>query len=164
MIANCNIKKKDQSHITHMFYWESIKIKTPLSYIMYIMDHETISYKTIIQELSVQYNHLTLSYKNQQIHVPILCLQTTCLLCAIPAMENLQMIWIASCLGCALIMGTSTVCVIAWVHFTQITTDSQTVPFTCYLNWVSTGSDMHVVNSGKSSVACEITDCELINN
>jgi len=47
---------------------------------------------------------------------------------------------------------------------TKVTTDSQTVPFTCYLNWVSTGSDMHVVNSGKSSVACEITDCELINN
>ena len=46
----------------------------------------------------------------------------------------------------------------------QITTDSQTVPFTCYLNWVSTGSDMHVVNSGKSLVACEITDSELINN
>jgi hypothetical protein len=47
---------------------------------------------------------------------------------------------------------------------TNVTTDSQTVPFTYYLNWVSTGSDMHVVNSGKYSVACEITDCELINN
>jgi hypothetical protein len=47
---------------------------------------------------------------------------------------------------------------------TNVTTDSQTVPFTCYFNWVSIGSDMHVVNSGKSSVACEITNCELINN
>jgi hypothetical protein len=47
---------------------------------------------------------------------------------------------------------------------TNVTTDSQTVPLTCYLNWVSTRSDMHVVNSGKSSVACEITDCDLINN
>ena len=47
---------------------------------------------------------------------------------------------------------------------TNVTTDSQTIRFTCYLNWVSTGSDMHVVNNGKSSVACEITDCELINN
>ena len=46
---------------------------------------------------------------------------------------------------------------------TNVTTDSQTVPFICYLNWVSTGFDMHVVNSGKSSIACEITDCELIN-
>jgi hypothetical protein len=44
----CNIKKKNQSNITQMFYWERIKIKTPLSYIMYIMDHETISYKTLI--------------------------------------------------------------------------------------------------------------------
>jgi hypothetical protein len=47
---------------------------------------------------------------------------------------------------------------------TKFTTDSQTVPFTCYLNWVSTGSDMHVVNNCKYLVACEITDCELINN
>ena len=47
---------------------------------------------------------------------------------------------------------------------TNVIIDSQIAPFTCYLNWVSTGSDMHVVNSGKSSVACEITDCELINN
>jgi hypothetical protein len=46
----------------------------------------------------------------------------------------------------------------------QITTDSQTVPFTCYLNWVSTGSDMYVVNRGESLVACEFIDCELINN
>ena len=47
---------------------------------------------------------------------------------------------------------------------TNVTIDSQTIPFTCYLNWVSTGSDMHVVNNGKSSVACEFTDCEIINN
>ena len=91
MTANCNIKKKDQSHITQIFYRESIKLKTPLSYIMYIMDHETISYKTLIQELSVQYNHLTLSYKNWQIHVPIFCLQTACLLYTIPAIRILTM-------------------------------------------------------------------------
>jgi hypothetical protein len=47
---------------------------------------------------------------------------------------------------------------------TNVTTDSQDVPFTCYLTWVSTRSDMHVVNNGKSSVACEIIDYELINN
>ena len=47
---------------------------------------------------------------------------------------------------------------------TNVTTDSQIVPFTFYLNWVSTGFDMHVVNNGKSLVACETTDCELINN
>jgi hypothetical protein len=40
----------------------------------------------------------------------------------------------------------------------QITTDSQTVPFTCYLNWISIGTDMHVVNRDESSVACEFTD------
>ena len=79
-------------------------------------------------------------------------------------LKNLHMIWIASFLGCAFLMGTSIVCVIASMHLTEITTDIQTVPFTCYLSWVSTGSDMHVVNNGKSSVACEITDFELINN
>ena len=79
-------------------------------------------------------------------------------------MENLQMNLNSSYIGYDFLMGTSTMCVIAWVHFTQITIDSQTIPFMCYLNWVSAGSDMHVVDNGKSSVACEITDCKLINN
>jgi hypothetical protein len=60
-------------------------------------------------------------------------------------------------------MGTSTVCG-CMSELTNVTNDSEIVPFTYYLNWVSIGSDMHVVNSGKSSVACETTDCELINN
>jgi hypothetical protein len=47
---------------------------------------------------------------------------------------------------------------------TNVTIDSQTIHFTCYLNRVSNGSDMHVVNSGKYSVACDTTDCEIINN
>jgi hypothetical protein len=68
---NHDNKVKYQEHITHKFYRERIKLKTPLSYIMYIMDHQTISYKTLIQELLVQYNRLTLSYKTQQKHVPI---------------------------------------------------------------------------------------------
>ena len=47
--------KKDQSHITQIIYQESIRLKTPLTYIMYyIMDYETITYKAPIQELSVQ--------------------------------------------------------------------------------------------------------------
>ena len=45
----------------------------------------------------------------------------------------------------------------------NFTTDSQ-LPFHLELNWVSTGSDMHAVNSSKYLVACEATDCELINN
>jgi hypothetical protein len=47
---------------------------------------------------------------------------------------------------------------------TKVTNDSKTVPFTCYLNWVSTRSDIHVISSGKYSVSCETTDCKLINN
>ena len=55
MIANCNIKKKYQSHITNMFIPGKHKDKNPtIIYYVYIMNHETISYKNLIQELSVQ--------------------------------------------------------------------------------------------------------------
>ena len=60
-------------------------------------------------------------------------------------------------------MGTSNVCVVACVQPDNVTTDSL-LPFHLELNWVSTGSDMHAINSSKSLVACETTDCELINN
>jgi hypothetical protein len=45
----------------------------------------------------------------------------------------------------------------------QITIDSQL----SLSPVISTGvhwNDMHVVNCGESSVACELTDCELLNN
>ena len=60
-------------------------------------------------------------------------------------------------------MGTSNVCVVACVKPDNFTTDSL-LPFHLELNWVSTRSDMHVVNNRKSSVACDTTNCELINN
>ena len=48
--------KKDQSHITHMFLLGKHKSKKPtIIYYVYIIYHETISYKTLIQELLVQY-------------------------------------------------------------------------------------------------------------
>ena len=87
--------------------------------------------------------------------------QTTYLLCTIPAIRILTIEFELPSFHMLIII--SIAYVIAWLHFTQITTDSQTVPFTCYLNWVSTGSDMHVVNHGESSVACEFIDCELIS-
>ena len=62
----------------------------------------------------------------------------------------------------AILMGTSNVCVVACVQLDNVTTDSL-LPFHLELNWVSTGSDMHAANNSKSSVACEIIDCELIN-
>ena len=52
MIANCNIKKKDQSHITHKFLPGKHKTKRP-TIIYYV--YTIVSYKTLIQELSVQY-------------------------------------------------------------------------------------------------------------
>ena len=60
-------------------------------------------------------------------------------------------------------MGTSNVCVFACVQPDNVTTDGQLL-FHLELNWVSIGSDMHAVNSSKSSVACETTGYELINN
>jgi hypothetical protein len=128
------------------------------------MDHETISYKNLIQELSIQYTmvshcHTKIGKCMCQFTIsrqPASSAQS--LLMEIPAMnESLlprlhnphgHIQCVCGCM-CAL---------------TNVTTDSQTVPFTCYLNWVSTGSEMHVVNSSKSSVAREIIDCELINN
>ena len=57
---------KDQSHITQIIYRESIKLKTPLSSILYyIMDHETITYKSLIQELST--HELTVSHCHTKI-------------------------------------------------------------------------------------------------
>ena len=58
--------------------------------------------------------------------------------------------------------GKSNGCLGACVKPNNPTTDSH-LPFHLELNWVSTGSDMHAANNSKSLVACEITDCELIN-
>ena len=60
-------------------------------------------------------------------------------------------------------MGTSNVCLLTCVQTDNVTTDSL-LPFHLELNWVSTGSEMHVVNNSKYLVSCETTDCELINN
>ena len=59
-------EERSITHNTDGFYRESIKIKTPLSPIMYyIMDHETISYKAPIQEFLVQW--LTVSHCHTKI-------------------------------------------------------------------------------------------------
>ena len=58
MIANCNIKKKDQSHITQIFLPCNHKAKKPtIIYYVYIMDHETISYKTKSSQYNIQSSH-----------------------------------------------------------------------------------------------------------
>ena len=58
--------------------------------------------------------------------------------------------------------GKSNGCLVACVQPNNPTTDSQ-LPFHLDLNWVSTGTDMHAAKNSKSSVACEIIDCELNN-
>jgi hypothetical protein len=163
MIANCNINNKDQSHITQMFLPENHKSKNhTIIYYVYIMDHETISYKILIQELLVQYT--IVSHCHTKIG-KFMCQFTASrqpassaqsLLMENPTMNEFLLPrlrmphWHIQCVcGC---MNAPT----------KVITDSQTVPFTCYLNWVSTGSDMHVVNSGKFSVACEIIDLSLV--
>jgi hypothetical protein len=128
------------------------------------MDHETISYKTLIQELSVQYTIVSHCHTKigkcmcQFITSRQLASSAQSLLMEIHAMNE--------CLLPRLCIPHGHIqCVCGCMsELTNVTTDNQTSPFTCYLNWVSTGSDMHVVNSGKSSVSCETTDCELINN
>jgi hypothetical protein len=165
MNANCNIKKKYQSHITQMFLPGKHKAKKPtIIYYVYIMDHETISYKTLIQEISVQYT--IVSHCHTKID-KFMCQFTASrqpasfaqsLLMEIPAMNEFLLPRLCNPHG-------KIHCVCGCMSaLNNVTTDSQTVFFTCYLNWVSTGSDMHVVNNGKSTVACETTDCELINN
>ena len=70
--------------------------------------------------------------------------------------------WNPACL-CEIPMGTSNVCVVSCVQPDNVTTNIL-LPFHLELNWVSTGSDMHAVTNSKSSVACEATNFELINN
>jgi hypothetical protein len=148
-----------------MFLPGNHKAKNPtIIYYVYIMDHETISYKTLIQEMPVQYT--IVSHCHTKID-KFMCQFTASrhpassaqsLLMEIPARNE-------SLLPRLHIPHGHIQCVCGCMSaLTNVTIDSQTVPFICYLNWVSTRSDMHVVNNGKSSVACEITDCELINN
>ena len=94
--------------------------------------------------LSTWASCLTLSYKNWQITCSIYYLQI-------------------ACLHCAILMGTSNVCVVTFVQpiMSQLIVKC---PFHLHLNWVSTGSDMHAINSIKYLVSCEATNCELTNN
>jgi hypothetical protein len=128
------------------------------------MDHETISYKTLIQELSVQYTIVSHCHTKigkcmcQFTASRQLASSAQSLLMEIPAMKK-------SLLPRLHIPHGNIHCVCGCMSaLTNVTTDSQIVPLTCYLKWVSTGSNRHVVNSAKSSVACETTDCEIINN
>jgi hypothetical protein len=164
MIANCNIKERSITHNIDVLPGKNKDENPTIIYYVYIMDHETISYKTLIQELSVQYK--IVSHCHTKID-KFMCQFTASrqpassaqsLLMEIPAMNESLLPRMKNRHG-------HIHCVCGCMSsLTNVTIYSQTVPFTCYLNWVSTGSDMHVVNSGKYSVACETTDCELINN
>jgi hypothetical protein len=141
------------------------KAKNPtIIYYVYIMDHEKISYKILIQELSVQYTIVS------HCHTKIGKCMCQFIASRQPASSSQSLLMEIPTLNESLlprlhIPHGNIQCVCGCMSaLTNVTNDRQIVPFTCYLNWVSTGSDMHVVNSGKSSVACEITDCELINN
>ena len=131
--------KKDQSHITQMFLPWKHKDKNPtIIYYLYIMDHETISYKNLIQEFSIQYT--IVSHCHTKIG-KFMCQFTASRQPASTAQFQLIAIpeWMESCLP--------------WLHNphghiqcvsgcmcapTNVTTDSQTVPFT----YISTGSPL----------------------
>jgi hypothetical protein len=164
---DCQLQYQEDRSITHNTDVLSGNHKAKnhtIIYYVYIMDHETISYKNLIQEISVQYT--IVSHCHTKIGKCIcqftasrqLASSAQSLLMEIPAMNE-------SLLPRLHIPHGHIHCVCGCMSaLTNVTTDSQTVPFTCYLNRVSTRSDMHVVNSSKYLVACEIIDCELINN
>ena len=114
------------------------------------MNHETISYKNLIQELSVKYNRLTLSYTNQQIHVPIPVSRQLASSAQILAIRILTTGFKLPSLH--MLISISTACVIK----SQLIAKLSLSPVIS--KWVSNGFDMHVVNRGESSVACEFTD------
>jgi hypothetical protein len=164
---NRQLQYQEERSITHNtdVLPEKHKAKNPtIIYYVCIMDHETISYKTPIQDLSVQYT--IVSHCHTKID-KFMCQFTASrqpassaqsLLMEIPAMNESFLPRLCNHHG-------HIHCVCGCMSaLTNVTTNSQIVPFTCYLKWVSTGSNMHVVNSGTSSIACEIIDCELINN
>jgi hypothetical protein len=159
---NRQLKYQEERSITHNtdVLPGKHKAKNPtIIYYVYIMDHETISYKTLIQELLVQYTIVSHSHTKigkcmcqfTASRQPASFVQS--LLMEIPTMNE-------SLLPRLHIPHGHIQCVCGFMSaLTNVRNDSQTVPFT----FISTGSDMHVVNSGKSSVACETTDCELIH-
>ena len=157
-------EERSITHNTNVLQGNNNAKNPTIIYYVYTMDHETISYKTLIQELSVQYT--IVSHCHTKIgkcmcqftasRQPASSVQS--LLMEIPAIN--EFLFPRLCNPHGYIQ-----CVCGCMSaLTNVTIDSQIVPFTCYLNWVSTGSNIQVVNSGKSSVACEIIDCELINN
>jgi hypothetical protein len=157
-------EERSITHNTNVLPGNHKAKKPTIIYYVYIMDHETISYKTLIQELSVQYtivSHCHTKIDNFMCQFTASRQPTSSaqsLLMEILAMN--EFILPRLCIPHGHIH-----CVCGCMSsLTNVTTNSQIVPFTCYLNWVSTESNMHVVNSGKSSVACEIIVCELINN
>jgi hypothetical protein len=76
---------------------------------MYIMDHETISYKTLIQELSVQYesSHSVIQKSTNT------CANSLPLDSLPPMRQSLQWMNESSTARLHMLMGISTVCVIA---------------------------------------------------
>ena len=152
---------QEERSITHNIYVlpGKNKSKNPtIIYYLYFMDHEKISYKNLIQDLSIQCTFIS------HCHTKIgkcMCQFTASrqpasfaqsLLMEIPTMN--QFLFPRLRIPCGHIQFVCG-CMSA---LTNVTIDSQTVPFTCYLSWVSTGSDMHVVNCGESSVSCEFID------
>jgi hypothetical protein len=164
---NRQLQYQEERSITHNpdVFPRNNKSKNPtIIYYVYIMDHETISYKTLIKELSLQY--IIISHCHTKIdkfvcqftasRQPASSVQSV--LMEIHAMNEFLLPRLHKPHG-------NIHCVCGCMSaLTNVTIDSQIVPFTYYLNRVSTGSDMHVVNSGKYSVACEVANCELINN
>ena len=132
MITNCKHMKKDFTPRKH-----KAKNPTIISYV-YIMDHKPISYKTLIQELSVQYtiishyhtkigshmHQFTPSWQHASTAQSLMVKKLWMIISSLPWMKNIHRHLQCVC-GC---MSAPT----------NVTTDSQTVPFT----YLSIGSPL----------------------
>ena len=131
--------KKYQSHITQMFLPGKHKAKNPIIiYYVYIINHETISYKTLIQELLVQYT--IISHCHTKIFIFMSQFTTSWKTTSTTQSLMVKNLWMIS-YGLPWLCNTHRhlQCVCGCMSApTNVTTDSQTVPFT----YLSTGSPL----------------------
>jgi hypothetical protein len=131
------LQYQEERSITHNTYVLPRKHKdknSTIIYYVYIMDHETISYKTLIQDLSVQYTIVShcdtkiIKFMHQFTTSRQPASSAQSMMMEIHAMNQFLLPRLHNPHG-------HIQCVCGCMSApTKVTIDSQTVPFTCYLN------------------------------
>ena len=163
IIANHMKQRRINQATTQIISLGKFAAQNPtIFYCIFSMDHETMTYKIFSQnpsstQLIVSHCHAkTDQYLANLLPLDSLpCLHNSWWMKSLKNM-NFGLPWLRK------YHGHSNGFLVAWVQPNNPTTNSQ-LPFHLHLNWVSTKSNMHATNNSKSSVACEITDCELTN-